>query len=141
MKPRVITATAAIVATAALLGTSATATADPQAKAAGEEVISFVSNGKLKLGKTITYQFVCGVGCNVKADVSIALPGPNFTAAPVTATNVPAGQVLEDKLKPNGPLIKAIKADKGRAKLQATITGTNVATGEVDVDKRTFKFK
>jgi hypothetical protein len=138
---RVMTATAAAAATAALLGPAATATADPQAKAAGEEVISFVTKGKLKLGKTISYQFVCGVACNVKADVSIALPGPNFNSTPVTATNIPAGQVLEDKLKPNGPLLKAIKADKGRAKLQATITGTNVATGEVDVDKASFKFK
>lgn len=136
-----ITVTAAAAATAALLGPAASATADPQATAAGEEVISFVSKGKLKLGKTIRYQFVCGVACNVKADVSIALPGPNFNSTPVTAANVPAGQVLEDKLKPNGPLLDAIKADKGRAKLQATLTGTNVATGEIDVDKATFKFK
>ena len=81
------------------------------------------------------------MACNVKADVSIALPGPNFNTTPVTATNVAAGQVLEDKLKPNGPLLDAIKADKGRAKLQATLTATNVATGEIDVDKATFKFK
>ena len=136
-----MTMTATAATAVALLGPAASATADPQATAAGEEVISFVSKGKLKLGKTIRYQFVCGVACNVKADVSVALPGPNFNTAPVTATNVPAGQVLEDKLKPNGPLLDAIKADKGRAKLQATITGTNVATGEIDVDKATFRFK
>ena len=136
-----MTAAAAAAAAIALLGPAASATADPQAMAAGEEVISFATKGKLKLGKTIRYQFVCGVACNVKADVSVALPGPNFNTTPVTATNVPAGQVLEDKLKPNGPLLDAIKADKGRARLQATITGTNVATGEIDVDKASFKFK
>lgn len=132
---------AGLAAAAALLGSAATATAEPQAKAAGEEVISYVTKGKLKLAKTIRYSFACGVACNVKIDVTVVLPGPNFRTPPVTATNVPAGQVLEDKLKPNGALRKAIKADKGRAKLRTTITGTNVATGEVDVDKRTFKFK
>ncbi|CAN5566490.1 hypothetical protein BH20ACT15_BH20ACT15_16340 [soil metagenome] len=44
-------------------------------------------------------------------------------------------------LKPNGPLRKAIKANKGKAKLRTKIVATNVATGEVDVDRRTYKFK
>ena len=138
---RLITGTAAIAAVVALIGPAASATADPQAEAAGEELVTFVTKGKLKLGKTIRYQFVCAAACNIKADVTIALPGPNFNTTPVTATNVPAGQVLEDKLKPNGPLLNAIKEDKGKAKLLATITATNVATGEIDVDKAAFKFK
>lgn len=130
------------IATVALLAPlGSTAGADPQAQKSGEEIVRYVTKGKLKVAKNVKYRFVCGVTCNVKVDATVVLPGPNFRSPPIRGTNFPAGVVLEDILKPNGPLLKAIKANKRKAKLRTKVTATDVATGQVDVDKRTYRFR
>lgn len=139
-RPAALAGTAiALAALLAPIGSSAVA--EPQAEKAGEEIVRYLTKGKLKAAKKITYRFVCGVTCNVKVDATVVLPGPNFRPPPVSGTNFAPGVALEDKLKPNGPLLKAIKRNKRKAKLRTKITATDVATGQVDVDKRTYRFK
>ena len=53
------------------------------------------------------------------------------------AAGVPGGV----RLKPNGPLLKALKADTGRFKISFKFSATDMATFETDTDKRTYKFK
>ncbi|MDP9190063.1 MAG: hypothetical protein M3O25_12540, partial [Actinomycetota bacterium] len=84
MKRRALTGFAGAAVAAALLAPAGPAGADPQATAAGEEVVRYLTKGKLKVAKTIKYSFVCGVTCNVKVDVTLVLPGPNFTPPAVT---------------------------------------------------------
>jgi proline racemase len=137
-----LTALTTVAVSAALLVPAASVAADPTASAAGEEIVSFATKGKLKVGKNITYNFVCGVTCNVKIDVVLTgLPGKNFRPPAVTGSGIPAGQVFQDKLQPNGPLLKAIKDNIGSVRLKSTIVATDVATGLQDTDKRTFKLK
>jgi hypothetical protein len=57
-------------------------------------------------------------------------------AGPLDA-NVPGGPFF----KPNGPLLKALKAAPGRYKLVNKITATDPVTGVTDAISRTFKFK
>lgn len=125
----------------ALATMGATATADPQARASGEELIRYTTKGKLKPAKAIRYRFVCAVICNVRVVSTIVLPRRKFKIPAVGGSNFAAGVVLEDKIRPNGPLRKMIKANRGKAKLRTKIVGTDVTTGERDVDKRTFRFK
>ena len=51
--------------------------------------------------------------------------------------NVPGGPFF----KPNGPLLKSMKAEPGKFRLVNTITATDPTTGLTDAISRTFKFK
>ncbi len=129
-------------ASAALLAPAASVGADPTASSSGEEIVRYATKGKLKAGKRISYNFVCGVTCNVKIDVVLTgLPGKNFRPPAVRGTNIPAGQTFQDQLKPNGPLLKSIRANIRSVRLKSKIVATDVATGLRDTDKRTFKLK
>jgi hypothetical protein len=107
---------------------------------AGEDLISYQTKGKMKPSKRIAYQVVCTADCQVTATSTLVLPGPNLGPVSVTGAFA-AGQVAEAYLKPNKPARDAIKDNIAKAKLRTEVTATNVATGETDTDKRTFKFK
>jgi hypothetical protein len=135
--------TAAIVAATAaalLLWAAPAGAGSPKAKASGEELITYLTKGKLKPGKRIAYQVVCAADCELSATSTLVLKGPNL--GPVTAEGqFPAGQVAESFLKPNKPARSAIKSHLGSSKLRTSVTATNVLTGETDTDRRTFRFK
>lgn len=133
------TATAGIAAAALLFGPAASATAEPQAEASAEPLLSFVGPKKLKVAKSFSYIFVCPVNCNFSARDSLKGKGAKVTGAlsGTLAAGVPGGV----RLKPNGPLLKALKDNTGTFKLAVTVTATDPATGETDTDKRTYKFK
>jgi hypothetical protein len=135
--------TAAIVAstTAALLLAAPAGAGSPKAHASDTEtLISYLTKGKLKPGKRISYKFVCSADCNLSATSTLVLKGPDLP--PVTSSgSFPAGQVVAAFLKPNKPARSAIKAKIGAAKLRTKIRATNISTGETDTDRRTFKFK
>jgi hypothetical protein len=102
-------------------------------------LINYVSSGRLKIGKKITIVLVCSANCQVDATTVILAPGPNLTVSvsgPLSA-NVPGGPFF----KPNGPLLKAMKADPGKYKVRSTVTATNVTTGAAETASRTFKLK
>ena len=117
---------------------SAVAGNGPAATKSGA-LINYVSTGKLKVGKTMEIQVVCSADCNVTSRVVIKGPGLKTTSTvsgPLTA-GVPGGHIL----KPNGPLLKAMKADTAKFRLVNSMTATDPATGAVDSISHTFRLK
>jgi hypothetical protein len=107
---------------------------------AGEELLTYLTKGKIKVSKRIDFQVVCSADCQVTATSTIVLPGPNL--GPISVTGAfPAGTIAEPFLKPNKPARNAIADNIKKSKLRTSVTATNTATGETDTDKRTFRFK
>lgn len=135
--------TAAVVAgsAAALLLWAAPAGAgSPTAKASAEDLVSYLTKGKLKPGKRIAYRFVCSADCTLTASSTLVLKGPNL--GPVSASqSFQAGQIAEAFLKPNKAARNAIKDNIGASKLRTSVTATSLIDGTTDTDNRTFKFK
>lgn len=135
--------TAAIVAAGAatlLLGAAPAGADSPRAKASAEDLVSYLTKGKLKPGKRISYRVVCSADCNLTATSTLVLKGPDL--GPVTSSGAfPAGTVAEAFLKPNKPARDAIKDNIGSTKLRTTVTATSTVDGSTDTDTRTFKFK
>jgi hypothetical protein len=127
-------------AAAPIAGITPVGQAGPVAGKSGEELVSYLTVGKLKPGKRIAYRVVCSADCQLTATSTLVLKGPNL--GPVSSTGTfPAGVIAEAFLKPNKPARAAIKAHIGSSKLRTSVSATDLATGEVDTDKRTFKFK
>jgi hypothetical protein len=104
-----------------------------------EGLVSYLTAGKLKPGKRITYRFSCSTACQVTASSTLVLKGPNL--GPVVDTGMfAAGEVGAAFLKPNGPARDAIKDHIGASKLSTRLFAVD-ATGGTDTDKRTFHFK
>jgi hypothetical protein len=102
-------------------------------------LVNYVSTGKLKIGKRITIVIVCSADCNVNTTTTVKGPGFKETATvggPLTA-NVPGGPFF----KPNGPLLKGMKAAPGRYRINSTITATDAVTGATDAISRSFRLK
>jgi hypothetical protein len=138
VKRTALTALAAAAAIAALVMPGA-AGADPKAQASAETLVNFVGPKKLKVGKKFTYRFVCVVNCNIS--VSDVLKGPGGKLTGSISGSLAAGAPGGVRIKPNGPLLKAMKAETGKFKLAVTIRASDPTTGETDIDKRTYKFK
>jgi hypothetical protein len=118
---------------------AASLTAAP-AVAETDTLLSYLTVGKLKPGKRITYQVVCSADCQLTASSTLVLKGPNL--GPVTSSGqFGANQIAEVFLKPNKPARSAIKANIGASKLRTKVVAVNLTTGETDTDTRVFKFK
>jgi hypothetical protein len=121
-----------------LLPSIAAAGGGPTATKAGA-LVNYVSTGKLKIGKRITIVIVCSADCNVDTTTTVKGPGFKETATvggPLTA-NVPGGPFF----KPNGPLLKGMKATPGRYRINSTVTATDAVTGATDAISRSFRLK
>jgi hypothetical protein len=135
---RIRTIVALFAGSALLLLPTSSAAGDPVATKSGA-LINYVSTGKLKVAKSITIPVVCSADCQVTSTVRIKGPGfklTNTVAGPLTA-GVPGGHVI----KPNGPLLKSMKADTGKFRLVSNMTATDLATGATDAISHTFKLK
>ena len=134
------TAIAAGTAAAALLWAAPAGAGSPQAKASGEDLLSYLTKGKLKPGKRIAYRVVCSADCQLTATSTLVLKGPDLGPASDSGA-FPAGQIAEAFLKLNGPARSAIKDNIGASKLRTTVTAISTIDGTTDTDSRTFKFK
>ncbi|MFL5907256.1 MAG: hypothetical protein ACJ75Z_06620 [Solirubrobacterales bacterium] len=126
------------VALALLLPASSVAGAGPVATKSGA-LINYTTTGKLKLGKSITIPVVCSANCQVTSTVVVKGPGFKLTNT-VTGTlqaGVPGGHII----KPNGPLLKSMKANTGRFRLVSSMTATDQATGATDSISHAFRLK
>jgi hypothetical protein len=135
---RIRTIVALFAVSALLLLPSSSAAGAPVATKSGA-LINYVSTGKLKVAKSITIPVVCSSDCQVTSTVRIKGPGfklTNTVAGPLTA-GVPGGHII----KPNGPLLKSMKADTGKFRLVSNMTATDPATGATDAISHTFKLK
>jgi hypothetical protein len=104
-----------------------------------EGLVSYLTTGKLKPGKQITYRFVCSTACQVTATSTLVLKGPNL--GPVVDSGMfAAEEVGAAFLKPNGAARDAIKDHIGASKLSTRLFAVD-ATGATDTDTRTFRFK
>lgn len=141
MKRRVTAAVLGVAATAALVGPGAAGAGEgPTASSSGDELIRYLTKGKLKPDNRIEYRVVCAADCQLTATSSVVLNGPNLRPASSTGAFV-AGQVVEVFLKPNKPARAAIRQSGGSAKLVTKVSATNTLTGETDTDRRNFRFK
>jgi hypothetical protein len=115
----------------------------PTAQKSGEELLTYLTTGKLKVKSSLKYLVQCGApapaNCFMEARSVIVLKGPNLK---VSSSGVfPAGSVVEVFIDINKPVRSAIKANLKKSKLRTTVSATNDLTGEVDEDSVTFKFK
>ena len=112
----------------------------PEAGASADHLLTYLTGGKLKPGKRIAYQVVCSANCTLTASTKLKLKGPDIGPISSTAT-FNANVVAEAFIKPNKAARNAIKANIGAAKLVTEVTATDLTTGEIDVDNRTYRFK
>lgn len=133
-----VTAILALGAVAAALPGGPTPT---RAKAATEydSLVAYWPAGKIKVGKRISYRFVCASDCQVTASSTLVLKGRNL--GPVADTGIfSAGQIGAETLTLNKAARSAIKGYLRRSKLRTSITATTQA-GLTDTDTQTFHFK
>jgi len=126
---------------AVILVTAAPPRAVAQTSVDSEGLLSYVTTGKLKLKKRITYKFMCSTECQVTATTTLVLRGPDV--GPIVDTGVfPAGQIIEVFLKPNKSARRAIRRNIGASKLRTSVTAINPGPyGENDTDTRVFRFR
>jgi hypothetical protein len=137
------TALATAATLAALLVPAASAGAGPAANKSGEELVTYLTTGKIKVKNPISFQILCGApapaNCLVQVEAEIKVPGPNPQFSDV-GTLLP-GQVGIFEISVSKGARTFIKDNLKKSKLTATVTATNSVSGEVDVDGETFKFK
>lgn len=120
-------------------GQPAAPPATPTGPPAAEDLLSYVTTGKLKLGKRIAYRLMCSAECQVTATSILVLRGPNV--GPVADTGAfPGGEIIEAFLRPNKSARRAIRRHIGASKLRTSVTATDPATGLSDTDTRVFRF-
>jgi hypothetical protein len=124
---------------AALVLPASAATGDPVATKSGA-IINYVSTGKLKIGKTILIEVVCSVGCDVTSTTVVKGPGikRTLTVAGHLEPNASGGGPF---VQPNGPLLKAMKAEPGKFRFVNSITATDPSNGATDSISHTFRLK
>jgi hypothetical protein len=131
----------AILALGALAAAMPGGLAPSRAKAATEydSLVAYWPAGKIKVGKRISYRFVCASDCQVTASSTLVLQGPNL--GPVADTGIfSAGQIGAETLTLNRAARSAIKSHLRKSKLRTSITATTGA-GLTDTDTQTFHFK
>jgi hypothetical protein len=123
----------------ALLLPSSSALADGPVATKSGALINYVTTGKLRVGKRIEIFAVCSANCNVDTTTTIQSKGfhQTFPLSGALAAGVPGGPFF----KPNGPLLKAMKAHPGRFKIASSMTATDPVTGTVDSISNTFRLK
>jgi hypothetical protein len=124
---------------AALLVPCSSALADGPVATKSGALINYVSTGKLKIGKRIEILVVCSANCSVDTTTTIKAHGfhQSFPLSGTLQAGVPGGPFF----KPNGPLLKDMKARPGAFKIVSKMTATDLTTGAVDSIQNTFKLK
>jgi hypothetical protein len=130
---------AALIAVAGMLLLPASGLAGAPVATKSGALINYTTTGKLKIRKTITIPVVCSANCQVTS--TITLKGPGFklhnTVSGTLTAGVPGGHLI----KPNGPLLKSMKASPGKFRIVSQMTATDVSTGATDSISHTFKLK
>ena len=129
------------VGVAIILVTAAPLHAVAQTSGDSEGVLSYVTTGKLKVGKRIAYKLMCSTECQVTATTTLVLRGPDV--GPVVDTALfPAGKTIVVFLKPNKSARRAIRRHIRASKLRTSVTAVKPGPyGESDTDTRIFRFK
>jgi hypothetical protein len=129
---------APIAALALALLPAAAASGGPSATKSGA-IVNYVSTGKLKIAKRITILVVCPANCQINA--TTVLVGPKDKDKSIVAGPLVAGVPGGPYIQPNGPLLKAMKANPGKFKVRSTIRATEASTGASETISRGFGLK
>ena len=130
-------------AVAALVLVPASATAVPKAgkSANNEDLIRYTGPKRIKIEKRMKYFLVCTADCDVTVSSTLVVPGPDV------------GPLVDQKPFEAGTRIQAlviVKSKAGRrflrdnadsSRIKSKVSATDIATGDTDTDKRSFKFK
>lgn len=133
-----IAALLAVVVALVVPASEASAGDGPVATKSGA-LINYVTGGKLKIGKRVTIGVVCSADCNATA--TLQLKGPGVKVKGTVSGSLAANSPGSIYFKPNGPALKAMKAEPGKFRLLNSVTATDPATGALDFISRTFRFK
>jgi len=131
--------TSALIAVGGMLLVPASGLAGGPVATKSGAIINYTTTGKLKVRKSITIPVVCSVNCQVTSTVVVKGPGFKLhnTVSGTLQAGVPGGHII----KPNGPLLKSMKADTGKFRLVSHMTATDVSTGATDAIAHTFRLK
>jgi hypothetical protein len=112
----------------------------PDASAAVETQVRYLPSGPKPVRLRIAYRGVCTVDCKVFARTTLVLPGPNI--GPVNVSNsFAANQIFEAFIRLNRAGLAALNQNRRAARLRTRIRAIDLSTNEVDIDRRTFRFK
>jgi hypothetical protein len=102
-------------------------------------IVNFVPAGKLKIAKHFQPLGVCSINCAVTGTAIIKGMGIKVPISDTGsfAANAPFGLRITVK----GALLKAMKDEPGKFRLNVTYTATDPTTGAMDSVSRSFKFK
>jgi hypothetical protein len=130
----------ALAMAAALVLPASTAASDGPVATKSGAIINYASLGKLRIGKTILIEVVCSVNCDVTSTTVVKGPGikRTLTVSGSLAANATGGGPF---VQPNGPLLKAMKAEPGRFRFVNSITATDPSNGATDSISHTFRLK
>ena len=102
-------------------------------------LINYVSTARLKVAKKMEIKVVCTANCFVTSTIVFKRPG--FKTTSTVAGQLTAGVAGGHFLKPNGALLKNMKANTKKFRLVSNMTATDSATGVQDHISHTFKLK
>ena len=102
-------------------------------------LVNYVSSGKLRIAKKMTIYVVCSADCNV--ETTTVVKGPGFKQSADVGGPLPAGAPGGPFFKPNGKLLRDMKAQPGRFRVNSTVTATDPATGATETISRSFRLK
>jgi hypothetical protein len=102
-------------------------------------IVNFVPAGKLRVARHFQPLAVCSIDCSVTGTAVLKGMGGRATISDTGAfaANQPFGLQITVK----GALLKLMKAQPGRFRLNVTYTATDPATGATDTVSRAYKFK
>ena len=123
----------------ALLVPGSSALADGPIATRSGALINYVTTAKLKVAKRINIFAVCSANCGLDTTTTIKAHGlhQTFHLSGALQAGVPGGPFL----KPNGPLLKAMKDKPGAFKIVSSMTATDLTTGATDAIAHNFKLK
>lgn len=102
-------------------------------------IVNFVPAGKLRVARHFQPLAVCSIDCSVTGTAVLKGMGGRAT---ITDTGAfPANQPFGLQITVKGALLKLMKAQPGRFRLNVTYTATDPTTGATDTVSRAYKFK
>jgi hypothetical protein len=138
---------AALAVAGALLIPAAPAAAGAQIAKGGDgpiatksgAIVNFLPAGKLRVAKRFQPLAVCSINCNVTG--TAVLKGMGGKATITDSGSFPANQPFGLQIRIKGVLLKLMKANPGKFRLNVTYTATDPTTGATDTVSRPYRFK
>jgi hypothetical protein len=102
-------------------------------------IVNFLPAGKLRVAKRFQPLAVCSINCNVTG--TAVLKGMGGKATITDSGSFEANQPFGLQIRVKGVLLKLMKANPGKFRLNVTYTATDPTTGATDTVSRPYKFK